>query len=43
MGKNYEIRADGRIMALGDGPWGPIGTVGGYVAHESNLDHNGKA
>ena len=37
MDNKYEIRANGRIVALRDGSWGPTGTVGGYVAHEGNL------
>ena len=38
MDKKYEIRADGRIVALRDGPWSVAGTVGGFVEHEGNLE-----
>ena len=31
MENKYEIRADGRIVTLSDGPWGTAGTVGIYA------------
>ena len=37
----YRIRDDGRIEALRPGPWGGIGTVGGFVSGEHNLAHEG--
>jgi len=30
-----------RIRALRAGPWGPVGTIGGYVEKESNLSQEG--
>ncbi len=39
--KKYEIRHDGRIVALVSGPWGDVGTVGGFVDLEANLSHTG--
>ena len=41
MFEKYFIREDGRIKALSDGPWGAMGTVGGFVRSERNLSHNG--
>ena len=35
--KKYEINEEGRIVALRDGPWGGIGTIGGFVESEDNL------
>jgi len=43
MEKKYEIRADGRIVALREGPWGDAGTVGGFVDGEHNLSQGGNA
>ena len=37
----YKIRHDNRIVALKPGPWGDVGTVGGFVQSESNLSHVG--
>ena len=34
MDNKYETRANGRIVALRTGSWGPTGTVRGYVAHD---------
>jgi hypothetical protein len=31
-----------RIRALRPGPWGPIGTLGGWLESEENLDHDGE-
>jgi len=41
--KKYEIRDDGRIVALRKGRWGEAGTVGGFVDGEHNLSHTGKS
>ncbi len=38
--KKYRIRDDGRIEALRPGPWGGIGTVGGFISAEHNLGHD---
>ena len=43
MTKKYEINDEGRIKALRDGPWGPAGTVGGFVEHPGNLSQFGEA
>ncbi len=37
----YKINMAGRIVALRSGPWGNVGTVGGFVDSESNLSHEG--
>ena len=38
MDKKYEIRDDGRVVDLRVGPWGPASTVGGFAAHQGNVD-----
>lgn len=35
-------RALYRIQALRDGPWGPVGTLGGWIERESNLAQDGE-
>jgi NDP-sugar pyrophosphorylase family protein len=48
MNKKYELvktnREDGlfQIKALREGPWGPVGTFGGFVRSENNLSHRGE-
>ena len=40
----YEMIPEGdmfRIKALRDGPWGPVGTLGGLIEKEYNLNQNG--
>ena len=32
-----------RIRALRIGPWGPAGTLGGFIESEANLSHQGRA
>lgn len=38
----YEVRKDHRIVALRDGPWGPAGTVGGFLLDKALLSHEGE-
>jgi hypothetical protein len=46
MTQKYELvktnRKDGlfQIKALRDGPWGPVGTLGGFVESAKNLSHS---
>lgn len=39
--RKYEINSEGRIVALREGPWGPAGTVGGFVESVYNMSHVG--
>lgn len=41
MTQKYEVRDDRRIVALREGPWGPAGTVGGYLYDNAVLSHDG--
>ena len=40
--RKYKINITGRIVALVSGPWGGIGTIGGFVESEDNLSHGGE-